>query len=172
VPSKNTQKKEKEKQRQDAPQNEEQKAEKMTREEELENQLKQALADYQNLKRDMQKRLDFEEELIRADMLKSIIELADDIDVAVDHVEDEKGWREGVTMILEKFRKVIENVGAEIIETKQGDAFDADIHEAVGVVYEGEDGTIACVVQNGYRLGNIVVRPARVIVTKMNNKKS
>lgn len=143
----------------------------MTREEELNVQLRQALADYQNLKKDMQKRLDFEENVIRADMLKSIIELADDIDVAVDHVEDEKGWREGITMILEKFRRVIENVGAEIIETKQGDQFDADVHEAVGVVYEGEDGTIARVVQNGYRLGDIVVRPVRVIVNKMNNTK-
>ena len=137
------------------------------REQELENQLKQALADYQNLKRDMQKRLDFEEEVIRADVLKSVIELADDIDLAVDHVDDEKGWREGVSMILEKFRKVIDDMGAEIMEVKPGDEFDPEIHEAVGVVYEGKDGTIASILQNGYKMGDIIVRPARVVVNKI-----
>lgn len=141
------------------------------REKELEIKLKKALADYQNLKRDMENRLQFEGELVKADVLRSIIDLADDIDIAVDHVEDEKGWREGVTLILEKFRVVIDDMGAEIIECKEGDVFDAKVHEAVGVVYEGEDGTIAKVIQNGYRFGDIIVRPARVIVNKINNKK-
>lgn len=138
---------------------------------ELESKLKKTLADYQNLKKDMKKQLDFEGSLIRVDLLRSIIGLADDIDVAVDHVNDEKGWREGVTMILEKFRTVIEDIGAEMIECKSGDKFNAVEHEAVGVVNEGKDGRIAKVVQNGYRLNNIVIRPVRVIVNKIIDKK-
>lgn len=138
---------------------------------ELESKLKKALADYQNLKRDMKKQLDFEGSLIRVDLLRSVIGLADDIDVAVDHVDDDKGWREGVTMILEKFRTVIEDTGAEIIDCKTGDKFNAAEHEAVGVVNEGKDGCISKVVQNGYRLNNIVIRPVRVIVNKIIIKK-
>lgn len=137
---------------------------------ELGAQLKRALADYQNLKKDMKKQLDFEGSLIRVDLLRSIIGLADDIDVAVDHVNDDKGWREGITMILEKFRTVIEGVGAEMIDCKPGDKFNAVEYEAVGVVNEGKDGCVAKIVQNGYRLNDIVIRPVRVIVNKIIKK--
>ncbi len=136
--------------------------------EQLENKLKKALADYQNLKKEMERRLDFERNMIRKELIHEVISLADDIDIAIDHVEDEKGWREGITRILEKFRKTLDDMGAELIKTKQGDKFDASIHEAVGVTHKGEPGTIATVVQNGYRLGDVVIRPVRVIVNKIN----
>jgi molecular chaperone GrpE len=136
--------------------------------EQLENKLKKALADYQNLKKEMERRLDFERNMIRKELIREVISLADDIDIAIDHVEDEKGWREGITRILEKFRKTLDDMGAELIETKQGDKFDASVHEAVGVTHKGEPGTIATVVQNGYRLGDVVIRPVRVIVNKIN----
>jgi molecular chaperone GrpE len=140
--------------------------------ERLDSKLKGVLADYQNLRKEMDKRLDFERNMIRTDLLKSVIELADDIDVAIDHVEDEKGWREGITMILEKFRKTMKDMGAEIIKCKPGDKFDSKVHEAVGIAKEGDNGTIHKVVQNGYRVGDVVIRPARVIVNKIstNNK--
>jgi molecular chaperone GrpE len=137
----------------------------------LESQLRGALSDYQNLKREMEKRLDLERNLIRRELVEDVIGLADDIDIAIDHVEDEKGWREGVSQILEKFRKTIKDMGAEIIKCKPGDKFDSSIHEAVAVSDKGKDGTIQTVVQNGYRVGDIVIRPARVIVNKISNKK-
>lgn len=143
------------------------KPDKPSREKELEGQLKKALADYQNLKRDMEKRLEFEGDLVKADLLRSVIEIADDIDLALDHTEDEKGWRDGVSQILEKFRATIEEMGAEVIACSKGDTFDPQIHEAVGVVYGDKDGKIAQVVQNGYIIGDKVVRPARVIVHKI-----
>ena len=121
----------------------------------------------------MDGRLAFEEQVIRSDLLKEIIGIADDIDMAIDHAQDEKGWREGVTHILEKFRTVIEGMGAKMIECKEGDEFDANRHEAVGVAHGGKDNTIATVLQNGYILGDVVVRPARVMVNKTNiNQKS
>lgn len=138
-----------------------------SRETELEGQLKKALADYQNLKRDMEKRLDFEGDMIKADLLRSVIEIADDVDLALDHVEDEKGWRDGIAQILEKFRSTIEEMGAEVIECSVGDAFDPRKHEAVGVIYGKEEDTIAQIVQNGYEIGEKVVRPTRVIVHKI-----
>ncbi len=146
------------------------------RENELENQLKQALSDYHNLKREMDKRLDFEQMMIRKDLVNQVIGLADDIDMALDHTEDEKGWREGVSAILEKFHGVISDLGAEIIETKPGDKFDTDMHEAVGVVSAGvqkkDDGKVTKIVQNGYKIGDVVIRPVRVIVNKFNQNQN
>jgi molecular chaperone GrpE len=92
--------------------------------------------------------------------------------MAIDHVETDKGWREGVSRILEKFRKAMNDMGAEIIKCEEGDKFDSSLHEAVGVVDKGESGTIHDIVQNGYRVGDVVIRPTRVIVNKIskNNK--
>lgn len=137
---------------------------------ELQEQLKAALSDYQNLKRDMEKRLDFEEKMLRKSIVKEIIELADDIDVALDRVEDEKGWREGVTQILNKFQKVIGNIGAELIEVKEGDKFDSELHEAVSTTSDGKPDTVANVVQNGYILDDVVIRPSRVVVVQKTKK--
>ena len=132
----------------------------------LELQLKKALSDYQNLKRDMNKRLDFEEMMIRKSVMRSLIELADDIDLAMDNVEGEKGWREGVSNILNKFYIVLKDLGGQVIETKEGDDFDSEKHDAIGVVNEGKDGKIVKIVQNGYTIKDVIVRPARVIVCK------
>jgi len=136
---------------------------------ELEIQLKKALADYQNLKKDMEKSLEFENSLIRAGVLRSLVAIADDIDVAMDHVDDEKGWRDGVSLILDKFRTVMEDLGARMIEVMEGEEFDANKHEAVGVVPDGDAGKIAKVLQSGYMYGDMVVRPARVLVYKMSS---
>jgi molecular chaperone GrpE len=142
----------------------------------LELQLKQALADYQNLKRDMDKRLQFEGDLVRADVLRTLIGIADDVDIALSHKDggDENGWREGIVMILQKMQSVVEQSGARKIECDVGDMFDPRLHEAVGVLYEGKDGTIAKIVQNGYTLGDVMVKPVRVIVNKhkINNTKN
>lgn len=139
---------------------------KKVKSDELENQLKKALSDYQNLKRDMEKRLSMEDLIIRRSIMRSLIELADDIDLALDNVNNEKGWREGVANILDKFHNVLADIGGKVMDVKFGDKFDSDKHEAVGVVSEGKEGTIVKIVQNGYMLNDLVVRPARVIVCK------
>lgn len=136
----------------------------------LETQLKQALADYQNLKRDMDKRLKFEGNLVRADVLRTVIGILNDVDLALSHKsnDDEKAWRDGIVMILQKMQTVVTQSGACKIECKAGDVFDPHFHEAVGVLNEGKDGTIAKIVENGYVLGDVLVKPARVVVYKNN----
>ncbi len=142
------------------------------KEKELEEKLLKALADFQNLQRDMAKRLDVERTLIRVDILKSILNLADDIDLAVAHSENDNSLKEGILMIKNKFQKIVADLGASIIDCKAGDNFDPFLHEAIGVVDGEKDGTINQIVQNGYKLGEIVIRPTRVLVNKLiNNKK-
>ncbi len=145
----------------------------VTRVSELEVQLKQALSDYQVLKRDMEKRLQFEGDMLRADVLRSILGIADDMDIALTHKDsdDIKSWRDGLVMILQKIQETISQTGAQVIPVQINDSFDPSAHEAVGIVNEGKDGTIAQVVQNGYVLGEKVIRPARVIVRKNSPKK-
>jgi len=111
---------------------------------ELENQLKQALSDYQSLKRDMEKRLQFEGEMVRADVLRSVIGIADDMDIALSHKEgaDEKSLegRNGDDFAEDAVYRRAN--WARRIECAIGDVFDVPPHEAVGIVNEGKDGTI------------------------------
>jgi molecular chaperone GrpE len=149
----------------------------------LENKLKTALSDYQNLKRDLDKRLDFEEVMIRKSVLRELISLSDDIDMALEQMNPsvseesgasqnaDEGLRSGMTHILSKFYKIIENIGGEVIEVKVGDIFDSEKHEAISTTTEGKPGTVANVVQNGYKLGDVVVRPTRVVVVKKSTEK-
>lgn len=133
--------------------------------EDLENKLKVALSDYQNLKKEMDNRLDFEEKMIRRSIIRDLIELSDDINMAME-CKDEDGWKEGVTQILSKFHGVITGMGGEIMKVEEGDKFDSEKHEAVATTDKGEPGTISKIVQRGYLVGDMVVRPARVIVVK------
>lgn len=137
-----------------------------TEHEKLENQLKKALSDYQNLKKDMEKRLNFEEKIIRKNTMRSLLNIADDIDIALDRVEDEKGWRQGVSQILNKIYDVIGQVGGQMIECKVGNKFNPEVHEVIGTVSEGKEGTVVKIVQNGYRIDEMIIRPVKVIVVR------
>jgi molecular chaperone GrpE len=73
---------------------------------------------------------------------------------------------DGVTLVQKSLRKALEKEGLSEIETEGG--FDPHIHEAM-LTQPGngaESGSVLEVVQRGYRLGDKVVRPARVIVAE------
>ena len=73
---------------------------------------------------------------------------------------------QGLSMLHAELAKSLEKVGVERIEPTVGDAFDPGVHEAVmkqpvdGVA----PGAISMAFQSGYRLGDSVLRPAKVAV--------
>lgn len=131
-----------------------------------EEKLVKALADFQNLQRDMVKRLEAERIILKSVMLKDLLELGDDLEIALQHVSDSRAVAESLPLLLEKYKRVTENLGAEEIACKTGDVFDPTLHEAIGVDSDGKDGTISKIMQKGYKIGEIIVRPVRVVVNK------
>ena len=73
--------------------------------------------------------------------------------------------REGVQMTLEQIKQLLKRHGIEP-EESQGKTFDPNRHEAVAVAREESqpDQTILDTYQRGYRSGNEVFRPAKVVV--------
>ena len=72
----------------------------------------------------------------------------------------------GVHMVERKLQQELEVLGTERV-AQEGDMFDPHFHEAIGALPVPEDkepGTIASVVQRGYRLGDTLLRPAGVLV--------
>jgi len=74
-------------------------------------------------------------------------------------------WVVGVTMVLRKFYKTLDEYDVKIIDPT-GEVFDPNRHEAIGT--EDSDsvatGHVTATVQKGYILGDRVLRPALVRV--------
>lgn len=132
--------------------------------EEARNQLKRAIADYQNLeKRVDESKVEFAA-WANAELLKKIVPVLDHFDQALggSGEDSSEGWRKGVELAVKELRKVLENEGLVAVQTDQ---FDPSLHEAVEVV-GGEDGKILKVVGMGYTLNGRILKPAKVVVGK------
>jgi molecular chaperone GrpE len=101
-------------------------------------------------------------------VVKELLPVLDDLERALDAAErhEEAQLVEGVELVEKALRRVLEKEGLVEIETEG--AFDPHVHEAVlAQPRDGaESGSVIQVLQRGYRLGDRVVRPARVIVAE------
>jgi len=111
------------------------------------------------------------EERIVADrerLLRAFLAVADDLSRALSaDGADAESLRQGVDMTYQGLMRLLDQEGVEPIQA-EGRPFDPTLHEAVGTVDHEEVGaepeTVVEVVQPGYRLGERLLRPARVIV--------
>ena len=113
----------------------------------------------------------------KADLIKSAAEkvivaelpIVDDMDRALDNMEkgmDADACIEGFKLIAQKFKNTLTQQGLEKIET-EGQDFDTDYHEAIALIpapTEELKGKILDCVQAGYKLGDKVIRHAKVAV--------
>jgi len=127
-----------------------------------------AQADFQNYK----KRLERDNELtyisMKGDIVKKILPVLDDLERALQNrPADNNGWANGIELIARKLQNVLESEGIKRIEA-EGAEFDPNFHEAIS--HEPADGVksgfVIGVVQNGYMLGERVIRPAMVRVAQ------
>lgn len=108
----------------------------------------------------------------QADLLRSLLEVQDNFERALQSAGDESdtettdSFREGVELIFQRFRSLLKDRGVEPMEAL-GAEFDPNFHEAVGQLpREGvEPGQVIEVVQQGFHFGDMVLRPARVIIS-------
>ena len=101
--------------------------------------------------------------------ITAVLPVLDDMERAIESgakTEDPEVLREGMTLIHQKFMKILENQGVSKIDTTDAD-FDTEIHEAVAMVPGmGDDkkGKVIDCLQQGYKLNDKVIRHAKVAV--------
>jgi molecular chaperone GrpE len=99
-------------------------------------------------------------------LLRDLLPVLDDLERALEAAErhEEAALVDGVRLVEQSLRRALEKEG--LVEIEADGAFDPHVHEAVLVqASEGADaGAVVEVVQRGYRLGDRVIRPARVVV--------
>lgn len=103
-------------------------------------------------------------------VIKALLPVVDDVDralAAMEKSDDVEALRGGVRLIAQKFNEVMRQQNVSEIEAV-GKEFDVDLHEAVArFPIEGKSsGEIIDVVQKGYKLGDKVIRYAKVVVAE------
>ena len=101
-------------------------------------------------------------------IFKEMLPLVDDFERATDAMqktEDIEAVREGIRLIQQKFVSFLDKQDVHAIET-DGVDFNTDEHEAVTTYAAGEDmkGKVIDCTQKGYKLGDKVIRFAKVVV--------
>jgi molecular chaperone GrpE len=132
-------------------------------------QLLRTAAEFDNFrKRTAKERQDMRAKA-QADLALNVLEALDDLNrvVNLDLAEaSTKDVIDGVEMVERKLLQHLELSGLKRVGV-QGDKFDPNEHEAIGMVpttSEEDDGMVANVVRAGYRFGGSLLRPARVLV--------
>ena len=136
---------------------------------ELFERLQRVSADYQNYMKRAQQNLADSINLAKGDLAKQFIGVLDHFDSALSQApegEEAKRLYDGVRIVRDELLKVLEGVGVERIDVEPGEPFDPNIHEALlRQPAEGvEPGRVSAFYQPGYRLGDRVLRPAKVAV--------
>lgn len=102
-------------------------------------------------------------------VMTAILPVLDDFDRALLEIEksEDTGHLEGVVLINSKLRETLKAKGLNIVETKQGDVFNADIHEAITQIPSPSDdlkGKVIDVIEKGYTLGEKIIRFPKVVI--------
>jgi molecular chaperone GrpE len=98
-------------------------------------------------------------------LVRELLPVVDDLERALDAaaLHEEARLEDGVKLVHRSLRELLEKEGLAEIETEG--KFDPHIHEALLTQpSSAEEGTVVEVLQKGYRLGEHVLRPARVAV--------
>ena len=127
-------------------------------------------ADFANYKKDENERKTMFSESMRERILTKFLTVIDSFNMAFSNKEAwekvDENWRKGIEHIYTQMNAIFEEYGVKEIG-KIGENFDANIHQSVEMVEtdkKEQEHTVSNVIQKGYKLGERVIRPARVNV--------
>lgn len=138
---------------------------------ELTQDLQRMRADFENYR----KRVEVEKEMAKASgkvqAINALLPVIDNIERAIGHMPDElkdNTWANGVRGLSKNLDKSLAVLNLKRIEASVGTPFNHELHDAVQFddAAEGDQEVIAEELQAGYLLGDDVLRPSMVKVTK------
>ena len=103
------------------------------------------------------------------DIMVSLLPILDDFDRGLAEIKKvkDKELLKGMQLINDKLTTTLQQKGLEPVNAKAGDAFDADLHEAITQIpapSEKMKGKIIDVIERGYKLGEKVIRYPKVVI--------
>lgn len=127
-------------------------------------------AEFANYRKEEDNRKSLFSEAMRERILSRFLSVMDSFNMAFANKEAwakvDDSWRKGVEYIYSQMNTIFEEYGVKSVGV-EGEAFDPNMHESINVVETDKkdlEHKIATVIQKGYKLGERVIRPARVNV--------
>lgn len=133
---------------------------------------KRAKADYENLKKQTEKKQTEFSDFIQATLLLEILPIINNYKVALSHVPEnvkKEQWLNGFNHIYKQFKDFLKKVGIKEIKTI-GEKFNPEFHEAIAQEEEKdtEDQIVLKEASPGFQLNDQVITPAKVVVNVKN----
>lgn len=133
-------------------------------------------ADFINYRKQEDDRKAIFSEAMRERILTRFLTVSDSFNIAFANKESwekvDDNWRKGVEYIYSQMNAIFEEYGVKAIG-EEGETFDPNIHQSIDVVETDKkelEHKVANVIQKGYKLGERVIRPARVNVYEYKEK--
>jgi len=134
---------------------------------------KRAQADFENYRKRMSSEVLAAGARGKAEVVREVVPVLDDLERAIQAAgldpegDSEDGLSHGVLLVFRSLRDSLSRNGVEAVDPK-GERFDPTAHEALSTVAADgvESGVIVEILQKGYRLGDQLIRPARVVVSE------
>jgi molecular chaperone GrpE len=139
---------------------------------------KRALADYENLQKQNAQARDTDRRRVRSSLAEDLLPVIDNFGYVMKHApnvqqttpEFQKAfdtWFQGIGHIERQFAEALKNMGVEPIPTV-GQKFDPNLHESGGSKKDDsqDDGVVLEELIKGWKIGDVVLRPAKVIVNE------
>jgi len=128
-------------------------------------------AEFENYKKRTAREFDALVQSASENVIRDLLPILDSVDRALAHGEsgesESEDFQDGVKMIMEQLPRVLK--GRKLVEIESlGKPFDPHFHEALMQIESEEhpSGIIADVVEKGYSLGEKVLRPSKVVVSR------
>lgn len=145
---------------------------------ELFEKLQRVSADYANFQKRAPKQIADSVAYEKKAVIRSLLPSIDNFEHVLSHASSVNGEEaldniiKGIQMVFDHMLDALKGHGVKRIEA-QGEPFDPNLHEAMMRKSdpEKEDGTVLEVYQAGYMMGEQVLRPSKVIVNKIEDKK-
>lgn len=136
----------------------------------LDTKLRTALADYQNIRKELEKQQEMQQAMLKKRVFSDLIEIFSDLHFALDQFPVELKENSsvlGILNIIAKYKDLLKSHGVTEISFTEGDIYDANVAEVLGIIPHAEfDNAVAQTIQPGYRIGDVLVKPARVMIYK------
>ena len=130
-------------------------------------------ADFENFRKRMTSEVQAAAVRGKAEVILGVLPVLDDLERAIQAAgldpegDSDDGLAHGVLLVFRSLRETLTRNGVEALDPR-GEKFDPNLHEALSTqAADGaEAGTVVETMQKGYRLGEQLIRPARVVVAE------
>jgi len=132
----------------------------------LKDQLLRARAEFENFRKRTTREIDRFRRTAEESLVRDLLPVIDHLELALKHADQaSQAVVDGVQMVAQQFAEVLSSHGVEPIPAL-GEVFDPNVHEAIMQRADeaGVPNTVLEEFQRGYRMGDLILRPSKVVV--------